>query len=178
MKCTSLVLSVAGLAMTGAVAIAQHAGHGKGHAQPYAGQQSREVASLSAEEIEGWRAGRGMGLARPAELNGHPGPMHVLELAGALQVTDEQKVKVQNVFDRMKVRAQTAGAAYLAAEREVDSAFRAGSVDASVIALLVREADTRRADVRLAHLEAHLEMSAVLTSEQKQRYAKLRGYAP
>ena len=46
----------------------------------YAGQQSREIKALSAQETADLLAGRGMGLARTAELNGHPGPMHVLEL--------------------------------------------------------------------------------------------------
>ena len=49
--------------------------------QPYAGLQARPVKALSDQQIADLRAGRGMGLALAAELNGYPGPMHVLELA-------------------------------------------------------------------------------------------------
>jgi hypothetical protein len=65
---------------------AQHAAQGHGShgmvaaAQPYAGQQALAVTALSADEVQGFLDARGMGLAKPAELNGYPGPMHVLEL--------------------------------------------------------------------------------------------------
>ena len=50
-----------------------------GHSH-YASMQSRDIKALSASDIEGLRAGRGMSLALAAELNGYPGPLHVLEL--------------------------------------------------------------------------------------------------
>ena len=39
-------------------------------AQPYAGMQTRQIKALSAEQIADLKAGRGMGLAMAAELNG------------------------------------------------------------------------------------------------------------
>ena len=48
--------------------------------QPYAGQETRVISSLSPEDQRALRAGEGGGLAKPAELNGYPGPAHVLEL--------------------------------------------------------------------------------------------------
>ena len=51
---------------------------------PYSGMQSRPIKALSEQQIADLRAGRGMGLALPAELNGYPGPVHVLELADKL----------------------------------------------------------------------------------------------
>ncbi|MGH7485986.1 MAG: hypothetical protein ACREMY_10365, partial [bacterium] len=48
-------------------------------ATPYAGQQSREIKALSQEEAAGLLAGKGMGFAKAAELNGFAGPAHVLE---------------------------------------------------------------------------------------------------
>ena len=41
---------------------------------PYAGQESREIKSLSPAEVDGYLAGAGMGFAKAAELNGYPGP--------------------------------------------------------------------------------------------------------
>ena len=48
---------------------------------PYAGMQARQIKALSEQQISDLDAGRGMGLALAAELNGYPGPSHVLELA-------------------------------------------------------------------------------------------------
>src|SRR5581483_6020910 len=62
---------------------------------PYAGQQSREIKSLSDREIDGLKNARGLGLAKAAELNGYPGPMHVLELADALNITGDQFTKLR-----------------------------------------------------------------------------------
>jgi Spy/CpxP family protein refolding chaperone len=177
----TLALIVVSACAAVAVAAAQHPGHRGASPAPapqtYAGQQSRAVSSLSADEVEGLLAGRGLGLARPAEVNGYPGPMHVLELAGELHLSPEQKTQVQASFDRMKARAMQAGTAYVAAESAVDAAFKSGNADRATIERLVREADARRAEKRLSHLEAHLEVTPLLTAVQRRRYAELRGYA-
>ena len=62
---------------------------------PYAGMQTRAVKALSDQQIADLRAGRGMGMALPAELNGYPGPAHVLELADKLELTPDQRASVQ-----------------------------------------------------------------------------------
>lgn len=147
------------------------------HAQPYAGQQNRAITSFSDKELSDIREGRGMGLARPAELNGYPGPMHVLELAGELQLTDEQRMAVEAIFAHMKQSAQVAGDRYLEAEQAVDAAFRSGNATPDRISALVRQADGARAEVRLAHLNAHLATAPLLSGEQRRRYAELRGYS-
>jgi hypothetical protein len=60
-------------------------------AGPYAGMQARPIKALSAEQIADLKAGRGMSLALAAELNGYPGPRHVLELGHQLGLTDQQR---------------------------------------------------------------------------------------
>jgi Spy/CpxP family protein refolding chaperone len=167
------------LGATAALAQSQHH-HGKHHqptAQPYAGQQTRAVASLSDEDVQGFLDGRGMGLARSAELNGHPGPMHVLELAEELKLTPEQREAVKAAFDRMKAKAKALGEGYIKAEQAVDQAFKSGSADAAMVAARVAEANRLLGEVRLSHLQAHVEITPLLTPEQRARYAELRGYA-
>src|SRR5438105_4502530 len=66
--------------------------------QPYAGLEVRSIKALSDQQIGDLRAGRGMGLALAAELNGYPGPMHVLELADSLSLSDQQRAKIQELF--------------------------------------------------------------------------------
>jgi Spy/CpxP family protein refolding chaperone len=173
-------LTIAALALTAgaAGAFAQH--HGKAHtpsAQPYAGQQAREVASLSEQEQKDFLAGRGMGLAKSAELNGHPGPAHVLDLADELKLTPEQRQLVKDAFDRMQAKAKALGEAYIKAEKAVDQAFKAGPAQASEVSALVAEANRLLGEVRLSHLLAHVEITPILTPEQRTRYAELRGYA-
>ena len=58
---------------------------------PYAGEESRSIKALSAEEIQDYEAGKGMGFAKSAELNGYPGPSHVLALSRDLHLSAEQQ---------------------------------------------------------------------------------------
>jgi hypothetical protein len=115
-----ILAAMAAIALiTAGAAVAQHvppagSGHGQ-HTNAYAAFKGREVASLSEADVLAMRAGRGMGLALPAELNGYPGPMHVLEHAAAITLSPEQTERVKATFDRMKRRAIAAGEAYIAA---------------------------------------------------------------
>jgi hypothetical protein len=60
------------------------ASHALAQHQPYTGMQARSVKALSEQQVADLQAGRGMGLALAAELNGYPGPIHVLELGEPL----------------------------------------------------------------------------------------------
>jgi LTXXQ motif family protein len=164
-------------------ALAQHAGHGAPPApaaqaptaQPYAGQQARNISSLSPEDVQGFLDGRGMGLAKPAELNGFPGPMHVLEHDKDLALTDAQRAKVKASMDAMKAKARALGKRYVEAEKAVDDAFRANA-GAQRIAARVVVANKLLGDIRMAHLAAHLEITPLLSAQQRSKYAELRGY--
>ena len=67
--------------------------------------QTRTIKALSDQQIADLKAGRGMGLALSAELNGYPGPIHVLELADQLGLSAEQKARIKDLFDSMKAEA-------------------------------------------------------------------------
>ena len=69
---------------------------------PYAGQESRDIKALSAEDVQGYVSGKGMGLAKAAELNGYPGPSHVLGLATELALTPEQTQQTRVLFEQMQ----------------------------------------------------------------------------
>lgn len=151
-------------------------GSGSQQGQPYAGLDKRQVASFSDDEITGLLDGRGMGFALPAELNGYPGPMHILELATELQLTTEQRSAIEAIFGHMKQQARQSGTSYVEAEKALDQAFRERIVDLAALKRLTLEADRLRAEKRFAHLQAHVTARAVLTPDQLQRYAALRGY--
>ncbi|HYF58994.1 MAG TPA: Spy/CpxP family protein refolding chaperone [Burkholderiaceae bacterium] len=122
------------------------------------------------------RAGRGMALALPAELNGYPGPAHVLELADGLRLSPAQEASTEALFAAMQAEAKAAGESYLAAERALDRLFRDGRATPATLASATLAAAGAQAALREAHLRYHLRMMDVLTPEQVARYAVLRGY--
>src|ERR1700688_3942861 len=96
----------------------------QGFAQPpYAGMQTRPIKALSEQQVADLGAGRGMGLALAAELNGYPGPAHVLELADKLELSADQRSKIQELFGSMKQEALPLGARLLEQESELDQEF-------------------------------------------------------
>jgi Spy/CpxP family protein refolding chaperone len=145
-------------------------------AGPYAGQQARAVTSLSAEDVAELMAGRGWGLAKPAEVNGYPGPRHVLDLARELALDDRQTAAVEAIFGKMQTTARETGRAYVAAEHALDAAFRSGRVDAALLADRLAAAGRLRDRLREIHLAAHLETASLLSEHQRRLYQELRGY--
>ena len=143
---------------------------------PYAGMQARPVKALSDQQIADLRAGRGMGLALAAELNGYPGPMHVLELALPLGLSDDQRAKVAGLFDAMKREAVPLGERLIAAETALDRQFADRTITASSLGEATRDIASLQGELRLAHLKYHLATLELLTPEQAVRYSSLRGY--
>jgi hypothetical protein len=148
----------------------------EGHS-PYAHQGSKELKTLSQEEVDELLSGAGMGLARPAELNGYPGPRHVLDLADSLALTAEQRGIVEGIFRDMNARAVELGREVLAAERDLDAAFASGEVTEDALAEIVDRIGSLEADLRAVHLRAHLATREVLSLYQRHEYVRLRGYA-
>jgi hypothetical protein len=146
------------------------------HQQPYAGLQARPVKALSDQQIADLKAGRGMGLALAAELNGYPGPLHVLELATPLGLSDDQRAKVTALFDAMKQEAVALGERLIAAETVLDRQFADKTVTPSGLGEATRDIASLQGELRLAHLKYHLATLELLTAEQAARYSSLRGY--
>lgn len=144
---------------------------------PYAGQQQREIKALSAGEVAALLDGEGMGLAKAAELNGYPGPAHVLEHARALALTPHQQQASKALMDSHKGRARKLGAALVLAERTLDQAFATRRIDSAGLARLTAEIGAVQAQLREEHLRTHLAQAAILTPDQVRRYGQLRGYA-
>jgi len=143
---------------------------------PYAGQQNREIKSLSSEDVDDLVNGRGMGLAKAAELNSYPGPRHVLDMASELQLTQQQQNEITAIFDRMSVAAKPLGTEILVRERQLDQQFARGEIVRSQLVAETEELGILKGRLRAVHLGAHLETRALLTQAQIARYDELRGY--
>lgn len=155
---------------------AQHHHH-KGHVSPYAGLEKREIKSLSKADIDELKRGAGWGFALAAELNGMPGPLHVLELKDKLGLSSQQLDKIQDIFDKMKAEATTVGKRFIAAEKAIDKAFSSKQIDQEKLQVLINEAAAARANLRFIHLSRHLSTHSLLTDEQIEKYKILRGYS-
>jgi Spy/CpxP family protein refolding chaperone len=118
--------------------------------------------------------GRGFGLAFAADQNGYPGPLHVLELKGRLQLTPEQEARMAALFQTMLGEARVKAARLAEAEARLRQVFAAGTADAAAVRAAVAGAAAARAEVRLVHLLAHLETRDVLTEVQRRTYHHLR----
>lgn len=143
---------------------------------PYAGWQMRDIKALSAQQIDDLRAGRGMGLALAAELNGFPGPRHVLELGEELGLTAQQRGAVEAAFSAMQAEAQRLGREVLQREAQIDRAFRAGAPAPAALRAELAALAAVQGELRFAHLRSHLAVKKLLTAGQVARYNALRGY--
>ncbi len=143
----------------------------------YVGEETRLIKSLSGQDLEEIARGGGWGLARAAELNGVPGPTHLLELAEEIALTEQQRDDIEAIRAQMQADAIAAGEIFVAAEQALDAAFQQGAPDAEALERLVVEAGQARAALRLVHLNAHLLTLPLLTDAQINPYAVLRGYS-
>ena len=147
------------------------------HAQtPYAGMHGRSIKALSDQQIADLGAGRGMGLALAAELNGYPGPSHVLELADKLDLSADQRAGMQRLFDAMKAEAMPLGAKLIEQEADLDKQFATRTVTPESLRASTAAAAATQGILRETHLKYHLSTGNILTPSQMTKYAELRGY--
>src|SRR5262245_40400712 len=143
---------------------------------PYSGLQSRPIKALSDQQIADLEAGRGMGLALPAELNGYPGPSHLLELADQLGLSEAQRLKVQSLFAAMKAEAVLIGRQLIEREARLDLLFANHTATVENVAAAAAAVAETQGKLRAAHLKYHLSTVALLQPDQVERYGQLRGY--
>jgi len=169
MNRTALVASLAVIVASTANAIAQPT-------SPYAGQQQRSIKALSDQEIGDLLEGRGMGLAKAGELNSYPGPLHVLQLADQLGLSDAQRAATDSLRATMRERAVSIGRQIIEAERILDRAFADGRIEPVTLRSQLDAIAILQGNLRAVHLETHLAQRSLLTPAQISRYDVLRGY--
>jgi Spy/CpxP family protein refolding chaperone len=144
--------------------------------QPYAGLQNRSIKALSEQQIADLTAGRGMGLALAAELNGYPGPIHAIELAEQLQLTPDQVSKLKALFEAMKAETIPLGTSLVSQERDLNDDFAKHTITLARLEAVTQQIGTTQAALRVAHLKYHLSTVEILTPAQIARYNEQRGY--
>ena len=174
-------LVAAGLVVGAAAVVAQEAGTeylDPGLRSAYAGEEMRAVKTLSEEDVRQLRNGEGWGLAKAAELNGVPGPAHILSLSdgGHLGLTAEQIQGIRGLYDDVKARARPLGERLIAEERELNERFADGTLSETDLRSLLDQIAGITAELRYVHLSAHLRTPEILTASQIYSYNQMRGY--
>ncbi len=170
-----LVSNLVATAVMAATPKASHSGHSQ--VSKYAGQDGRAIKSLSAEDIAELRRGGGWGLAKAAELNGVPGPAHLLEMKAEIPLTPEQIDRIEALHAEMKKQAIAKGEELIALEAELEQHFIEHTITAPILHKLLEKIATTRSALRYAHLSTHLQTPELLSEHQISRYNQLRGYS-
>jgi Spy/CpxP family protein refolding chaperone len=164
-----LALGLGMLAVAGAAGAAERS--------PYAGWQERTIKALSPQQVADYLEGRGMSMALPAELNGYPGPRHVLELAEKLGLTVDQLARTQRLFEDMRLKAIELGQQIVEGEAALDELFASATASATSLRDATRALGLLNGQLRAHHLGYHLAMRDLLQPDQIESYQRLRGYA-
>lgn len=147
------------------------------HSSGYAGQEKRSIKSLSEDDIAELQAGSGWGLAKAAELNGVPGPKHLLEMKDQIELSNDQVNSIEKLFDEMNAAAMELGAKLIEKERLLELRFQNDIPDAAELESLLNDIGQTRSSLRFVHLSAHLKTPGILSVHQITKYNQLRGYA-
>ena len=121
--------------------------------------------------------GRGWGLAKAAELNGVPGPNHLLEMKNEIGLTEQQISDIEALFEEMKKDAVALGKELIQHERELNDHFADRTITEELLDELLGRIESTRKKLRYVHLSAHLKTPAIVTEEQIRLYNRLRGYS-
>lgn len=175
---TILLVLVATLALAGCVSPPEsHKSHDETPPpSSYGPLIESPIRGLTAEQIDAYANGKGASMALPAELNGYPGPTHVLDLAEPLSLTETQQAAMAQLRDQMRADAIARGSELLALHKALDDGFRNGTLDGDALADLLDEIGREEAALRYVHLRTHFDAANLLTPHQKALYVELRGY--
>jgi len=143
----------------------------------YAGQEKRLIKSLSPDDVQQLKQGKGWGLAKAAELNGMPGPAHVLEMKDKISLSKQQTEQIQALFNEMKSQAMPLGNKLIELEKKLNEAFANRTINDKDLKKQLSEIAQVRSELRYVHLVTHLKTPAILTKHQVMQYNQLRNYS-
>ncbi len=143
----------------------------------YAGQEKRIIKSLSEDDILQLKNGKGWGLAKAAELNGMPGPTHILQMKSQIGLSDEQEKKIKALFDSMQSKAIPLGNQLIELEKKLNESFANRTVTDGNLIEQLDSISRVRSSLRYVHLATHLTTPSILNPQQISDYNRLRGYS-
>jgi hypothetical protein len=142
----------------------------------YVSQLDSPIRGLSSQEVDDLMNGRGAGYARSAELNGYPGPRHVLDMRQELGLSPEVVEQLEAIFAGMEAKAQRLGHEILQREAALSQAFAENRLSETDMQAQVEALAQLYGQLRANHLQAHFQTKPLLSTEQIAKYNDLRGY--
>ncbi len=142
----------------------------------YAGQETRPIKTLSQSDMKALKNGEGWGLAKAAELNGVPGPKHLLEMKKEIDLNDKQVLQLEELFFEMKSGAVPLGNKLIEAEKALNYSFASNNIDEKKLDRLLTDIYEIKKQLRYVHLVTHLKALPVVSKAQVNLYNDLRGY--
>jgi Spy/CpxP family protein refolding chaperone len=167
---------VAILLILGALGLWYLAGSNPERTSPYVSQLDSPVRGLSRQEVDDLLNGRGAGYARSAELNGYPGPRHVLDMREELTLSPQVVAQLEAIFSHMENRARQLGQQIVHQETELSQKFADNTLSETEMEAQVKELALLYGELRATHLQAHFQTLPLLSLEQVSKYNILRGY--
>ncbi len=146
------------------------------HQSKYVGQEKRLIKSLSQDDIDQLINGKGWGLAKAAELNGVPGPSHILQMKTEISLSKDQEDKIQLLFADMKSKATPLGKKLIELEKKLNLSFASRSITSELLSQQLDAISNVRKKLRFVHLQTHLVTPTILSALQIDKYNQLRGY--
>lgn len=147
------------------------------HASKYVREETRIIKSLSPDDIAELKRGGGWGLAKAAELNGVPGPAHLLEMKEEIPLDAAQVSAITNIFRLMKTQAIEQGERLIALEQDLENHFQNRTITDAILRTSLANIAKARQDLRYIHLATHLKTPEILSEVQIEKYNELRGYS-
>lgn len=108
---------------------------------------------------------------------GRPQSPRVERLARALNLTDAQKTAIRSIRDKHQPEMAQRREAARQAQVALQAALRDAATPEAQLRALHDKASAARFDMMLARRAIHQEVQAVLTPEQREKAAELRGMA-
>ena len=121
--------------------------------------------------------GKGWGLAKAAELNGVPGPVHLLEMKEEIDLSAKQIRAIEDIYKKMKQEAIPLGLELIELEMELNNHFANRTITDELLRQILQRIAQVHRQLRYVHLSTHLKTPDILKSEQITLYNKLRGYS-
>ncbi|HJW08899.1 MAG TPA: Spy/CpxP family protein refolding chaperone [Holophagaceae bacterium] len=108
---------------------------------------------------------------------GQPQGPRAERLVRALNLTEAQKTAIQGIRDKHQPEMAQRRAAARQAQEALRAALRDAAISEAQLRALHDKASAARFDMMLARRSVHQEVQAVLTPEQREKAAELRGMA-
>ena len=91
-------------------------------------------------------------------------------------LSGKQLERIEKLYSEMKKSAVPLGERLIELEKAMDGSFSDKSINSESLKSHLTEIANVTAELRFVHLSAHLKTPEILTSEQIEKYNRLRGY--